>query len=395
MRGARLPKKAQQGAGASLGDLRGRDRRSFVHHPSSLRMRGVRYGGCFRGSGGRAWHRKPRAGGAASRGCRAGAAFTAKARPAARTRLGRVLRWIRTGFRWAEHGCETRELWRGTELIGAVFADRRARLDALRVRCQKRASSAAKPRPHCNSSRRWSATAAVPGAKRSRRRASRLAPPAFRCAAPRREAGGEGGRSRRTERPLRVAAGRWRKGRLSADVEFAGAPSFPEGGGALCRLSLVQGKRRFLATKPRSGTLRRPFGVLWPAPILPIWAFVVREHPFPLRWGGFRARTRFGGQKSRAREHERASRCVRGRVGRLSRLWAMRSARLPMRNGRGGVCQTARWNGREANVRSKRAKQALGKRWERGTGLTRRNGARALSGALAQTLRRNRLEAAS
>ena len=180
-------------------------------------------------------------------------------------------------------------------------------------------------------------------------------PPAFRCAAPRREAGGEGGRPRRTERPLRVAAGRWRKGRLSADVEFAGAPSFPKGeGGALRRLSLVQGKRRFLATKPRSGTLRRPFGVLWPALILPIWAFVVREHPFPLRWGGFRARTRFGGQKSRAREHERASRCVRGRVGRLSRLWAMWSTRLPMRNGRGGVCQTARWNGCEASVRSKR-----------------------------------------
>ncbi len=257
-----------------------------------------------------------------------------------------------------------------TELIGAVFADRRARLDALRVRCRKRASSAAKPRPHCNSSRRWSATAAVPGARRSRRRAPCLAPPpAFRCAAPRREAKGEEERPRRTERPLRVAAGRWRKGRPSADVGLAGAPSFPKGeGGALCRLSLVRGKRRFLATKPRSGTLRRSFGVLWPAPILPTWAFAVREHSFPLRWGGFRARTRFGGQKSRAREHERASRCVRGgvgRVGRFSRLWAMRSARLPMRNGRG---ESAKQQG------GTDAKQTSDKRRERGTGLTRGNG---------------------
>ncbi|OUO89399.1 hypothetical protein B5F40_10950 [Gordonibacter sp. An230] len=45
---------------------------------------------------------------------------------------------------------------------------------------------------------------------------------------------------------------------MGADVGFAGGPKKEEGG-ALCRSPLVQGKRRFLATKPRSGAFRAPF----------------------------------------------------------------------------------------------------------------------------------------
>ena len=171
MRGARLPKKAQQGAGrrsATCEDVVAvpsffitsfsADAGRPIWRALSRERRedAVPQASCGRDGEPRvpqpAWLSRPKRGrrrGRAGDGCCGGSAQVPM----------------------AERGRETRELWRGTELIGAVFADRRTRLDALRVRCRKRATSVAKPRPHCNSSRRRSATAAAPGAKRSRRRA--------------------------------------------------------------------------------------------------------------------------------------------------------------------------------------------------------------------------------
>ena len=283
-------------------------------------------------------------------------------------------------------GVKTRELWRGADGVDrSRVADRRARLDALRARCRKRASSVAKPRPHCNSSRRRSATAAVPGAKRSVE-----GPPVSHPRFPLRGASARSGRRRgeaaANGAPFAGGSRQMAKGTAERRRGVCGRAELSEGGGrALCRLSLVQGKRRFLATKPRSGTLRRSFGVLWPAPILPTWAFVVREHSFPLRWGGFRAKTRFGGQKSRAREHERASRCVRGwGWGGAGRAVFLAYGPCGRRACRRGTKRGSLPNSKVERARSKRAKQTSDKRRGRGTGLTRGMAARAPSGALAQ-----------
>ena len=126
------------------------------------------------------------------------------------------------------------------------------------------------------------------------------------------------------------------------------------------RTALCRKTAHFLATKPSSGTDRPRSNGASALSKPPTWAFAGEERPLRAKGRVRRARTRFGGQKSRVSPHGGRLRSPRGRATKGRAGMPARAAR-----GRGGYPRRGRgrqWGGRPRRARGRGGRAARPRR---------------------------------